>query len=90
MKKASEYRRHADECRHLARSAQNEKQRMQFLDMAKAWDVLARDREWLIKGHPEVLLDETPPPEPCEIESSPVRLGQFYPVVQLGAGCGAD
>ena len=45
MKKRSEYRQHAEECRALARKAQNEQQRIQLLKMAEAWDNLATERE---------------------------------------------
>ena len=45
MKKASEYRRHADECRALARTALNENERDQLLNMAQTWTTLADERE---------------------------------------------
>lgn len=45
MKKASEYRRHADECRALARNALNENEREQLLNMAQTWTKLADERE---------------------------------------------
>lgn len=44
MKKASEYRRHADECRQLA-SLMDGEQRDQLLSMATTWEQLAADRE---------------------------------------------
>ena len=49
MKKASEYRHHAQECRQLARGAQNPGQRAQLLDMAQTWEYLAKDREVLLR-----------------------------------------
>ena len=50
MKLASEYRLHAQECRALARNAQNEEQRTQLLKMAEAWDNFAAERERLIRS----------------------------------------
>jgi hypothetical protein len=47
MKKASEYREHADECRKLAASMEGD-QRDQLLQMAENWDQLAEDRTRLI------------------------------------------
>lgn len=44
MKKASEYRQHADECRRLAALMSEGEHRDQLLRMAKAWDELAEDR----------------------------------------------
>ena len=43
MKKASEYRQHAEECRALARSMGDAEQRAQLLEMAATWDQLATD-----------------------------------------------
>ena len=45
LKKAEEYRRHAEECRVLARAAQNGEHRNQLLIMAETWDGLAAERE---------------------------------------------
>jgi hypothetical protein len=45
MLKTSEYRHHRDECRGLARHAENDEQRSQLLKMAEIWDKLAQDRE---------------------------------------------
>ena len=44
MKKASEYREHAEECRRLAKTAIGE-HRTHLEKMAKTWEELARDRE---------------------------------------------
>ena len=55
MKKASEYRQHAEECRALARQMQGE-QREQLLEMARTWDQLAADRSELVRRHPELAL----------------------------------
>jgi hypothetical protein len=45
MKKASDYRRHAEECRALASSAALPEHRDQLLEMAHTWDMLAQQRE---------------------------------------------
>ncbi|MCB8820221.1 hypothetical protein [Microvirga rosea] len=47
MKKASEYRQHAAECRKLAETMPTGDQREQLLAMAETWDKLAREREAL-------------------------------------------
>ncbi len=64
MKKASEYRKHADECRQLAKGVQGE-QRDRLLEMADTWEKLAAERSELIRRHPELALagehaEETP------------------------------
>ena len=45
MLKSNEYRHHRDECRALARKAENDEQRSQLLKMAEIWDKLAQERE---------------------------------------------
>ena len=45
MRKTSEYRRHRDECRALARKAENDEQRSELLKMAEIWDMLAQEQE---------------------------------------------
>jgi hypothetical protein len=45
VKRAEEYRRHADECRMLARGAATAEDREQILAMAETWEKLAF--EWL-------------------------------------------
>jgi len=54
MKKASEYRRHAEECRKLAGTMESDAQREQLLQMADHWETLAFDRAQLIRLHPEL------------------------------------
>ena len=54
MKKASQYRQHAEECRVLARGADSENLREQLLIMAETWERLAREREELVIKHPEL------------------------------------
>lgn len=57
MKKASEYRQHAHECRDLAAKMASADQREQLLEMARHWDQLAGDRAALIERHPELALE---------------------------------
>ena len=57
MKKASEYRKHAAECRALAQKVKQGEQRDQLLDMAKTWERLAADRSALVRRRPEVALE---------------------------------
>jgi len=45
MKKASEYRKHADECRRMLASFATAEQKAMLENMAKTWDTLADDRE---------------------------------------------
>jgi hypothetical protein len=45
MKKASEYREHAEECRNMARGLPEGEHRTQLLEMARTWDNLAKERE---------------------------------------------
>ncbi len=55
MKKASEYRQHAEECRTLAASVHGE-QRDQLLEMAATWDRLAAERSELVRRYPDLAL----------------------------------
>jgi len=54
MKKASEYRQHAQECRALATHMDLGPQRDQLLAMAAQWERMAADRAELIHRHPEL------------------------------------
>ena len=56
MKKASEYRRHGEECHALAKGMTGQ-QRDQLLEMAATWERLAEDRAALVKRHPELAVD---------------------------------
>jgi hypothetical protein len=55
LKKASEYRQHATECRALA-AGMSEDQRDQLLEMAATWERLAEERVELVRRHPELAL----------------------------------
>jgi hypothetical protein len=54
MKKGSEYRQHAQECRALANKMEQGEHRDQLLRMAETWERLADDRDALIRRHPEI------------------------------------
>jgi hypothetical protein len=58
VKKASDYRKHAEECRTLARQVPEGPQRDQLLEMARTWDNLADDRDALVKKHPELAVPD--------------------------------
>ena len=53
MKKASEYRQHADECRTLAARMDSGEHRDQLLEMAATWDRLADERAQQAKRRTE-------------------------------------
>jgi hypothetical protein len=57
MKKASEYRQHAEECRVLANKMEQGEHRDQLLAMAATWDKLAAERSELVRRHPEIALE---------------------------------
>ncbi len=54
MKTALEYRKHAEECRALAKQMPEGEQRNQLLEMARTWESLAVERERLVRNHPEL------------------------------------
>ena len=56
MKKASEYRQHAEECRALAMTMDQGEHRSQLLEMAATWDKLAIERSELVRRHPELAI----------------------------------
>ena len=69
MKKASEYRQHATECRILANNLDAGEQRDQLLEMAATWDKLAVERSDFVRRNPELALageqaEEDDPPGP--------------------------
>ena len=63
MRKASEYRQHAEECRALAKGLREGEQREQLLNMAETWDKLAAERSELVLRHPELALPDEHPEE---------------------------
>lgn len=56
MKKASEYRLHAKECRDLASKMDLGGQRDQLLQLAAQWERLSEERLQLVLRHPELAL----------------------------------
>ena len=54
MKKASEYRQHAEECRALAKQVPEGPQRDQLLEMGKTWDALAEERGRSVQDRTEM------------------------------------
>ncbi|WP_262270035.1 hypothetical protein [Microvirga yunnanensis] len=60
MKTASEYRKHAEECRGLAKQVPEGEQRNQLLEMARTWNNLAIERERLVRIHPELDTSKDP------------------------------
>ena len=52
MRKASEYRHHAEECRKLAAKMKTGDQRDHMLKIAKVWDQLAEDCTDTLSKHP--------------------------------------
>jgi hypothetical protein len=62
MKTAAEYRKHAEECRVLARQMPEGEQRSQLLEMARTWDGLAETREGLVRNHPELNTEKAQDP----------------------------
>ena len=60
MKKAEDYRRHAEECRVMARGTTDEEQRQGLLKMAATWEGLAENREAQIDRQKRIdALDQT-------------------------------
>ncbi|MFC3068962.1 hypothetical protein [Phenylobacterium soli] len=57
MKKASEYRLHAEECRALAAQMELGEKRDQLISMAAHWDRMAIERAELIARHPELAME---------------------------------
>ena len=56
MKKASEYRQHAAECRALANTMDQGDQRDQLLEMAATWDRLADERSDFVRRNPDLAM----------------------------------
>jgi hypothetical protein len=76
VKKASEYRKHAEECRILARRETEAEHRDQLLEMAAVWEQLARERSELIANHPKLAEPEEQAEEaarPSPARPSPAR-----------------
>jgi hypothetical protein len=63
MKKAIEFRQHAEQCRMLARAIEGEHRR-QLLKMAADWEALAAERMALVERYPELSFETTSEDEP--------------------------
>lgn len=72
VKKASEFRQHAVECRQLAAGVQDI-QREQLLEMARTWDRLAEERSELVRRHPELNQQDERPRDAGETTARSVR-----------------
>lgn len=57
MRKASEYRKHADECRELARRMDSSEHREQLLEMARHWERMEQERIAFIGSYPEFAVE---------------------------------
>jgi hypothetical protein len=55
MRKASEYRHHAEECRKLSAKMKTGDQRDHMLKIAKVWDRLAEDRADMLCKRPQLV-----------------------------------
>ena len=55
MRKASEYRHHAEECRKLAAKMKTGDQRDHMLKIAEMWDQLAKERDNMLCKHPHLM-----------------------------------
>ena len=71
LKKASEYRKHAQECRALAKRMEHGEQRDQLLAMALTWDSLAKQREVSARGEAPPADAEKTALEPDAPETTP-------------------
>ena len=69
MKTAAQYRKHAEECRLLARQMPEGAQREQLLEMARTWDTLVNTREGLVRNHPELNTEKAQ--DPGQLTSKP-------------------
>ena len=95
MKKASEYREHAEECRMLANQMEQGDHRDQLLEMAATWDRLALERSELVRRHPELAMEgehaeSGAPPRPRPLASRntslPPHCARKNPAPGPGAG----
>lgn len=79
MKKASEYRLHATECRALAAKMDLGERREQLLDMAAHWDRMALERAQLVSRHPELALEGEREEEALGARARPAMPGRPKP-----------
>ena len=57
MRKIQDYKKHAEECRQLARKTAPGEHRDQLLNMAQTWEALATERDREIKIHSAIEAD---------------------------------
>jgi len=57
LKKASEYRTHAESVALSLAACLDGSQREQLLEMARTWDKLASERADLVRRHPDLAID---------------------------------
>jgi hypothetical protein len=50
MQEVAEFRGYAEDCRKIAQSTTNSEHKRRLLEMATVWDLLAEEREALIRG----------------------------------------
>jgi hypothetical protein len=62
MRKIEDYRKHAEECRQLARRAAPGEHRDQLMNMAHTWDGLAEERQRQLQLQTEIV--EATPEQP--------------------------
>ena len=70
MKKAAEYRRHANECRVLARNMSSEDERQQLLRMAGQWEGLATERERMLARNAAIESSSAP----ADQDDTPIKV----------------
>jgi hypothetical protein len=71
LKKVSEFRKHADECRQMMSSTAADEHRRMLETMAKTWDDLAEDRERLLAQGQRIAELESIESREAEDESPP-------------------
>ena len=70
MKKASEYRQHAEECRALAQGMSPGEHLDQLLKMAEHWEQMAIERSDLVARHPELAIEGEDAEERARFETT--------------------
>jgi hypothetical protein len=73
MKKVEDYKRHAEECRAMARVMANEEQRQGLLTMAETWDGLAANRATQIERQKRIDALDQPNGEPPSLAAFGLR-----------------
>ena len=63
IKKVSEYRDHAEECRRMAAGASNDEHRAALFQMAETWDKLAEERAGRLRQQQRIAALEHSPLE---------------------------